>query len=52
MWLKDTIPVSLSDNIIKIKVMDEVAKKHIIDQYLPQISASLNPAATQWHVHS
>ena len=41
MWLKDTVPVSLSDNIIKVKVMDEVAKKHIIEQYLPQISTKL-----------
>ncbi len=41
MWLKDTEPVSISDNILKIKVIDEVTRRHISEQYLSQISFKL-----------
>lgn len=41
MWLKDTEPVSISDNILKIKVIDEVTKRHISEQYMNQISLKL-----------
>jgi chromosomal replication initiator protein len=41
MWLKDTEPVSVSDNILKIKVIDEVTRRHISEQYLPQIYSKL-----------
>jgi chromosomal replication initiator protein len=38
MWLKDTEPVSVSDNVIKVKVIDDVARRHISEQYSMQIS--------------
>lgn len=38
MWLKDTEPVSLMENIIKVKVTDEVARRHISDNYSTLIS--------------
>ena len=41
MWLKDTEPLSISENIFKIKVMDEVTRRHISEQYLTQISFKL-----------
>ncbi len=41
MWLKDTEPVSFSDNSIKVKVIDEVARRHITDNYTSLISAIL-----------
>jgi chromosomal replication initiator protein len=41
MWLKDTEPVSISDNILKIKVIDEVTRRHITERYLPQICSKL-----------
>ncbi len=41
MWLKDTEPLSISDNILKIKVIDEVTKRHISEQYSNQISLKL-----------
>jgi chromosomal replication initiator protein len=37
MWFKDTEPLSIENNIITIKVMDEVARRHIVDQYSNQI---------------
>ncbi|HOT43329.1 MAG TPA: chromosomal replication initiator protein DnaA [Spirochaetota bacterium] len=41
MWLKDTEPLSISENTLKIKVIDEVTKRHISEQYLNQISLKL-----------
>lgn len=38
MWLKDTEPVAMSDSIIKVRVIDDVAKRHISEQYSSQIS--------------
>ncbi len=37
-WLKDTEPVSIYENTIQIKVIDDVTKRHISEQYLNQIS--------------
>lgn len=37
MWLKDTEPLSIEGNSLKIKVKDEVAVKHLNDQYLHDI---------------
>lgn len=36
-WLKDTEVLAISDNSIQIKVSDDVASKHISDNYLNQI---------------
>ena len=47
LWLKDTEPVSISDNTIKIKVIDEVTRRHISEQYLPQISSKLKEITGQ-----
>lgn len=33
MWLKDTVPLQFSNNTLKIKVSDEVAQRHISDNY-------------------
>ncbi|MCU0846420.1 MAG: chromosomal replication initiator protein DnaA [Spirochaetes bacterium] len=41
MWLKDTEPLSITGNIIKIRVMDDVARRHISDQYSGQINSVL-----------
>jgi len=38
MWLKDTEPVSITDNKISIKVIDDVARRHISEQYSSQIN--------------
>jgi chromosomal replication initiator protein len=37
MWLKDTEPLSIDGSSLKIKVKDEVAVKHLNDQYLNDI---------------
>ncbi len=37
MWLKDTEPLSISGNSLKIKVKDDVAAKHLDNQYLKDI---------------
>lgn len=37
MWLKDTEPLSISGNSLKIKVKDDVAAKHLNNQYLNDI---------------
>lgn len=50
MWLKDTEPVSISDNILKIKVIDEVTKRHISEQYLNQISLKLREITGQQYI--
>ena len=41
MWLKETEPLSITGNIIKIRVMDDVARRHISDQYSGQINSVL-----------
>ncbi|MFC1669674.1 chromosomal replication initiator protein DnaA [Spirochaetota bacterium] len=39
MWLKDTEPMSISDNTIKIRVVDDVARHHISENYSKQIES-------------
>ncbi|MDY6933772.1 MAG: chromosomal replication initiator protein DnaA [Spirochaetota bacterium] len=41
MWLKDTKPLSISENTINIEVPDEVAKRHISDNYSSIIRSAL-----------
>jgi chromosomal replication initiator protein len=50
MWLKDTEPLSISDNILKIKVIDEVTKRHISEQYSNQISLKLKEITGQNYI--
>lgn len=38
MWFKDTEFISIGDNILQIKVKDEVAAKHLKDKYLKDIN--------------
>ncbi len=37
MWLKDTEPLSISGDILQIKVKDDVAVRHLKDKYLKDI---------------
>jgi len=41
MWLQDTSPLSLSEDTFKIKVPDDVARRHITDVYHQDISNAL-----------
>jgi chromosomal replication initiator protein len=41
MWFKDTVPLSISGNILRIKVIDEVAQRHISENYSSAISTIL-----------
>jgi len=41
MWLKETRPLSLAENTLKVKVIDDVARRHINDNYATMISAIL-----------
>jgi chromosomal replication initiator protein len=41
MWLKDTEPMSVHDDVIQIKVIDDVARRHITEQYSSQINSIL-----------
>ncbi|MCU0845725.1 MAG: chromosomal replication initiator protein DnaA [Spirochaetes bacterium] len=41
MWLKDTEPVSLLNNTLRVKVSDEVARRHISENYSSMITAAL-----------
>jgi chromosomal replication initiator protein len=50
MWLKDTQPLSIKENIFKIKVMDEVARRHITEQYITQISSKLKEITGQNYI--
>jgi chromosomal replication initiator protein len=50
MWLKDTQPLSINENIFKIKVMDEVARRHITEQYITQISSKLKEITGQNYI--
>jgi len=50
MWLKDTEPVSISDNILKIKVIDEVTRRHITERYLTQICSKLKEITGRMYV--
>ena len=41
MWLKDTEPLTISGNTITIKVSDDVARKHISEQYSTQLLSQI-----------
>ena len=41
MWLKDTEPLSINGNVITIRVVDDVARRHIVEQYTPAIVSTL-----------
>ena len=41
MWLKDTEPLSIQGDVITIKVMDDVARRHISEQYLSQLQLKI-----------
>lgn len=41
MWLRETRPVSFADNTLKVKVIDDVARRHITDNYATMISSIL-----------
>lgn len=47
MWLKDIEPISISNNILTIKVTDEVTRRHISEQYLNQIYSKLKEITGQ-----
>ena len=38
MWLKDTESITITNETLKIKVIDDVARRHISEQYLTQIN--------------
>lgn len=42
MWLRDTQPISMSDDILYVKVPDDVARRHISDNYSPHIETIIN----------
>ncbi len=44
MWLKDTEPLSIEGDILKIKVKDDVAARHLKDQYLKDIEEIIESA--------
>lgn len=50
MWLKDTQPLSINENIFKIKVTDEVTRRHITEQYITQISSKLKEITGQNYI--
>lgn len=39
MWLKDTVPLQYSNSTLKIRVSDEVAQRHISDNYSSTITS-------------
>ncbi len=45
MWLKDTKPLEFSGDTMKVRVADDVAKRHISDQYSNQIENILESVA-------
>ncbi|RPI96148.1 MAG: chromosomal replication initiator protein DnaA [Spirochaetales bacterium] len=47
MWLKDTEPVSLLNNTLRVKVSDEVARRHISENYSSMITAALGTITGQ-----
>ena len=47
MWLKDTEPVSLSNNTLKVKVSDDVARRHISENYSAIISSAIGAITGQ-----
>ncbi len=50
MWLKDTEPLSISENTLTVRVADEVACKHIAEQYSTQIESILEEITGQKYI--
>jgi len=44
MWLKDTEPLSIEGDLLKIRVKDDVAARHLKDQYLKDIEEIIESA--------
>ncbi len=44
MWLKDTEPLSIDGDLLKIRVKDDVAARHLKDQYLKDIEEIIETA--------
>jgi len=44
MWLKDTEPLSIDGDLLKIRVKDDVAARHLKDQYLKDIEEIIESA--------
>jgi chromosomal replication initiator protein len=47
MWLKDTEPLSLNDSKMMIRVADEVAQRHISDNYSSMLSSIVSKLASR-----
>ncbi len=47
MWLKDTKPLSITNEKIYIKVADDVARRHIASNYIPFIQNVINDISSQ-----
>ncbi len=47
MWFKDTKPIAISDSTITINVVDDVASRHIEDQYARQIETIIESLTGQ-----
>ncbi|HPJ33248.1 MAG TPA: chromosomal replication initiator protein DnaA [Spirochaetota bacterium] len=50
MWLKDTAPLSIEGDILKIKVKDDVAVRHLQDQYQKDIEKILESATGKKYI--
>ena len=46
-WLKNTEQVSITDNTVTIRVPDEVARKHLSENYLPMITETARSVTGQ-----
>ena len=46
-WLKDTEPLSITENTLTVRVADDVAKRHITEQYSQQIESILKEISGQ-----
>lgn len=44
MWLKDTEPLSIDGDVLKIRVKDDVAARHLRDQYMKDIEEIIESA--------
>lgn len=44
MWLKDTEPISINNDLLTIRVKDDVAARHLRDQYLRDIEEIIEAA--------
>jgi chromosomal replication initiator protein len=47
MWFKDTKQISVAENTLYVKVPDDVARRHIADNYSPYIEAMISDLTNQ-----